>query len=474
MTDNKIPVASAEVPKAPTWAEPPTQGSHAPITHGSGGADGAAHASCRFCGTSLEVTFADLGVSPVSNAFLPPDALARMERFFPLHARVCSSCFLVQVDDVASAEHHFHDNYAYFSSFSTFFVRHAELYVEKMMAEQGIGPGSRVIEIASNDGYLLQHFVRRGVPCLGIEPSANVAREAEKKGVKSWVKFFGVQTAKELCSKGWAADLLLGNNVVAHVPDVNDFVEGLRIALKTDGLITLEFPHLLRLIEENQFDTIYHEHFSYFSLHTLSRIFTKHELTIFDVEELPTHGGSLRIYARHANSAKLQSVGGSAQVGASGTSADATGVETDRYKKVLRDEVDAGLFTNKTYQAFADRILTVKYDLLEFLIGEKRKGKRVVAYGAPAKGNTLLNYCGIRPDLIPFTVDRNTFKQGLYLPGTRIPIKAPEAIHQTRPDYVIVLPWNIKEEIIQQMADIKTWGGKFVTAIPKLQVWEAP
>lgn len=406
---------------------------------------------CRFCKHELKVTFVDLGLSPVSNAFVTKENLSRSESFFPLHARACNHCFLVQVDDVESAEHHFNDQYAYFSSFSTSWVKHAENYVDKMVGNYGIGPQSHVIEIASNDGYLLQHFVRRKISCLGIEPSANVAKEAEKKGVKSWVKFFGVETAKQLRAENLGADLLLGNNVVAHVPDINDFVGGLKIALKPDGLITLEFPHLLRLIEENQFDTIYHEHFSYFSLHTLSKIFAAHELAIFDVEEIPTHGGSLRIFARHANHPQS--------------------TRTANLQKVLSDENKAGLLSVERYTQFSDRVSKVKYDFLEFLIQQKRLGKTIAAYGAPAKGNTFLNYCGVKPDMIEYTVDRSDFKQGRFLPGTRIPIRAPEEIYRTKPDFVVLLPWNLREEVFAQMAEMKSWGGRFVTAIPELRVW---
>lgn len=407
---------------------------------------------CRFCKSPLKVSFVDLGQSPVSNAFLTAQDLNKAEPFFPLHARVCSECFLVQIDDVETADHHFHDNYAYFSSVSSSWVQHAENYVEKMMKDYHINSSSRVIEIASNDGYLLQHFVKRNVPCLGIEPSANTAREAEKKGVHSVVKFFGVQTAQELGREGWKVDLLLGNNVVAHVPDINDFVGGMKVILKPDGLITLEFPHLYRLMEENQFDTIYHEHFSYFSLYTISRIFEKHELKIFDVEELKTHGGSLRIYARHAGYPHLQ--------------------VTANFKRILQLEKDYGLLNLDTYRDFGAKVMKVKNDLINFLSDQKRMGKSVVAYGAPAKGNTLLNYCGVKTDLIKYTVDRSDFKKGRYLPGTHIPIFGPEKILESKPDFVLILPWNLRSEIAEQMKEVRSWGGRFVVPIPELRVIE--
>jgi 2-polyprenyl-3-methyl-5-hydroxy-6-metoxy-1,4-benzoquinol methylase len=354
---------------------------------------------CRYCETALENTFLDLGLSPISNAYVKAEDSNHGEMFYPLHARVCGKCLLIQIDDCGSPEKHFHDNYAYFSSYSTSWVEHARHYVEKMVREQNLNASSQVIEVASNDGYLLQHFVGKGIPCLGVEPSANVAREAEKKGVRSWVRFFGVETAEELKKQGLQADLLLGNNVVAHVPRINDFVAGLKVALKKTGLITLEFPHLLRQIVGNQFDTIYHEHFSYFSLMTLANIFERHGLKIFDVEELSTHGGSLRIYARHQETAPQL---------------------TANYQHVLQEERKLGLDRLETYQKFSAATMRVRAQFTEFLFQEKAKGKKIVAYGAPAKGNTFLNYCGharsqIRPtkNWERFVRDQNPFHLAL-------------------------------------------------------------
>jgi 2-polyprenyl-3-methyl-5-hydroxy-6-metoxy-1,4-benzoquinol methylase len=404
---------------------------------------------CRFCGAALALTFADLGMSPPSNAYLKAEQLGQAERFYPLHAWVCERCFLVQLEEFETPEQIFSD-YAYFSSYSDSWLAHARAYVEAMVGRCGLGPGSRVIEIASNDGYLLQYFVARGIPVLGIEPAANVARAAEAKGVPSLVRFFGTRTAQELAAQGTRADLLLGNNVLAHVPDLNDFVAGMKVLLAPQGVITMEFPHLLRLMQESQFDTIYHEHFSYFSLLTAQQVFAKHGLTLFDVEEIPTHGGSLRIYARHAEE--------SGKAVAPSLSA------------LLARERAAGLDRAEAYRAFGEQVQEAKRALLEFLIGAKRAGKRIVGYGAAAKGNTLLNYCGIRTDFLDYTVDRNPHKQGRYLPGVHIPIHAPERIGETRPDYVLILPWNLKDEIVAQMAGIRAWGGRFVVPIPRAQV----
>lgn len=405
--------------------------------------------NCRFCSAPLELSFADLGMSPLSNAYLKAEQLHRMEPFYPLHARVCGSCLLVQLEQFETPEHIFSD-YAYFSSYSDSWLRHAADYTESMIARFGYGLRSRVVEIASNDGYLLQYFVKRGVPVLGIEPAANVARVAGEKGIPTLVRFFGTETAKELTAAGKKADLLIGNNVLAHVPNLNDFVEGMRIFLAPAGVITMEFPHLLRLMEENQFDTIYHEHFSYFSFRVAERVFAAHRLTIFDVEEIPTHGGSLRIFARHAENASLP--------------------VAPRVSDLRAREQQAGLDLAETYAAFAENVGATKRSLLRFLIDARESGKRVAGYGAPAKGNTLLNYCGVRSDLLEYTVDRSPHKQGHFLPGTHIPIHAPEKIRETRPDYVLILPWNLKDEIIEQMADVRSWGGRFVVPIPEVKV----
>jgi SAM-dependent methyltransferase len=405
---------------------------------------------CRFCSAPLVLSFADLGMSPLSNSYLKPEQLQRMEPFYPLHAWVCGSCFLVQLEEFETPEHIFSDDYAYFSSYSDSWLEHCRAYTESMRARFGYSPQSLVVEIASNDGYLLQYFVKSGIPVLGIEPAANVARAAEEKGVPTLVRFFGAETARRLAAEGRQADLLLGNNVLAHVPDLNDFVRGMAILLKPHGVITMEFPHLLRLIKENQFDTIYHEHFSYFSFLNVEKVFAAHGLTLFDVEEIPTHGGSLRIFGRHA--------------------ADASKPVSGRVAKLRQDETDAGLDRVATYSAFAEQIKATKRALLRFLIEAKEESKKVAGYGAPAKGNTLLNYCGARADLVEYTVDRSPHKQGLFLPGTHIPIYAPERLAETRPDYVLILPWNLKDEIVGQMAHVRSWGGKFVLPIPRVTV----
>jgi len=406
-------------------------------------------AVCRFCAAPLGLSFADLGMSPPSNSFLRADELNRMERFYPLHAWVCEKCFLVQLEEFETPEQIFSD-YAYFSSFSDSWLAHAKAYTRAMTARFGLNADSFAVEIASNDGYLLQYFVEQGISVLGIEPAQNVAAVAEKKGVPSLVKFFGTQTATELAAAGRKADLVLGNNVLAHVPDLNDFVEGIRILLKPGGVVTMEFPHLLRLMQENQFDTIYHEHFSYISFVVAERVFAAHGLTLFDVEEIPTHGGSLRIYARHAANTALP-------------------VST-KVPELLERERAAGLERAATYRNFAEQVKATKRSLLKFLIGARETGKTIVGYGAPAKGNTLLNYCGVRSDLLEYTVDRSPHKQGRFLPGVHIPIHAPERIMQTRPDYVLILPWNLKEEIADQMAGIRAWGGRFVVPIPETKV----
>lgn len=407
------------------------------------------HRQCRFCGSPLSLSFADLGMSPLSNAYLKPGQLGKMEPFYPLHAWVCESCFLVQLEEFESPEHIFSD-YAYFSSFSDSWLDHARQFTEQVSKRFALDASSFVVEIASNDGYLLQYFVACGVPVLGIEPAVNVAAEAERKGVPTLVKFFGTQTALDLKASGRQVDLLIGNNVLAHVPGLNDFVAGMEILLKPGGVISMEFPHLLRLMEENQFDTIYHEHFSYFSFLVAERVFAKHGLTIFDVEEIPTHGGSLRIFAKRTSNSALP--------------------VSERVAALRRREQAAGLDHADTYRAFAERVKATKRLLLRFLIDARESGKRVVGYGAPAKGNTLLNYCGVRTDLLEYTVDRSPHKQGCFLPGTHIPVHAPEKIRETRPDYVLILPWNLKNEIAEQMADVRKWGGKFVVPIPQVKV----
>jgi hypothetical protein len=408
-----------------------------------------AHAACRFCGAVLRATFVDLGMSPLCQTHIEPHQLNHMERFYPLHAWVCERCWLVQLEQYVSPDEIFSD-YAYFSSYSDSWVEHARRYAESMISRLSLGPQSLVMEIASNDGYLLQHFLARDVPCRGIEPAANVAEAAIAKGIPTTVRFFGRQTAAEVASQYGRVDLLLGNNVLAHVPDINDFVAGMAILLKPDGVITMEFPHLLRLMDENQFDTIYHEHFSYLSFGTVERIFAHHGLRLFDVEELPTHGGSLRIYGCHAS--------------------DATHPNTTAVDKLRGTELERGLQNLATYGAFEARVKDTKRKLLRFLIDARASGKTIVGYGAPGKGNTLLNYCGIRTDLLDYTVDRSPHKQGRYTPGTHIPILDPAAIRETRPDYVLILPWNLQSEITQQFAYIREWGGRWVVPIPTVRI----
>jgi hypothetical protein len=405
---------------------------------------------CRFCGAALSHEFADLGMSPLSNAYVRPAQLDDSERFYPLVVYVCAECLLVQVPAFETPQTIFGD-YAYFSSYSESWLAHARAYCEAMTTRLGLDASTQVVEIASNDGYLLQYFVALGVPVLGVEPAANVAAVAREKGIETVTSFFGAATARELAAAGKRARLLLGNNVLAHVPALNDFVAGLKILLDDTGVITMEFPHLLRLIEGNEFDTIYHEHFSYFSLLAVQRVFAAHGLTIVDVEELPTHGGSLRIYARHF--AEGEAVG-------------------ERVLHLLTVEREYGLDRLATYAQFAASVRETKRALLSFLIAAKAEGKSVVAYGAPAKGNTLLNYCGIRTDFVDYTVDRSPHKQGLFLPGTRIPIFAPERIRETKPDYVLILPWNLKDEIVAQLQDVREWGGRFVVPIPRVEILE--
>jgi len=411
--------------------------------------DDSGYCDCRFCGTRLRRTFVDLGMSPLCQTHIAPEQLNHMEPFYPLRAYVCHECFLVQLDEYVAPGEIFSD-YAYFSSYSDSWVEHARRYAEAMTGRFRLGAQSRVVEIASNDGYLLQHFVRLGIPVLGVEPAANVAKVAVEKGIPTTVRFFGQKTARDIAHETGQADLLLGNNVLAHVPGLNDFVAGMKILLKPQGVITMEFPHLYRLMERNQFDTIYHEHFSYFSLYTVEKVFAAHGLTIFDVAEIETHGGSLRIFARHADNVALP-------------------VEAS-VAALRQRELDEGVTRLETYAAFAEQVRETKRAILEFLIGAKRAGKTVVGYGAPGKGNTLLNYCGIRQDFLDYTVDRSPYKQGKFTPGTRIPILTPERIRETRPDYVFILPWNLLDEIAGQMSYIREWGGKFVVPIPKLRV----
>jgi 2-polyprenyl-3-methyl-5-hydroxy-6-metoxy-1,4-benzoquinol methylase len=405
---------------------------------------------CRYCGGALGHTFVDLGMSPLCESFLPAAALDQMEPFYPLHVLVCEKCFLVQLREYVKPEEIFTE-YAYFSSYATSWLDHARRYTDAMIDRFALTPRHRVVEVASNDGYLLQYFVKRGIPALGIEPSANVAQAARERGVETLVKFFGQQTAEDLVRDGIRADLLLGNNVLAQVPDVNDFVAGMKTLLRPGGVITMEFPHLSRLVAGNQFDTIYHEHFSYFSFLTTERIFAAQRLTLFDVEELPTHGGSLRIYARHDD--------------------DASHAVTDRVIEMRRREQSEGITSLEFYSAFSQNVQSTKRRLLQFLITAKEQGRRVVGYGAPGKGNTLLNYCGIRTDFLDYTVDRNPYKHGRFTPGTHIPIYSPEKISETRPDYLLILPWNVKDEIMQQMAYVREWGCKFVVPIPDVIVY---
>ena len=403
---------------------------------------------CRFCGAPLRHVFADLGMSPLCESFLLPGELNRMEPFYPLKVWVCGRCFLVQLQEYVSPAEIFTE-YAYFSSYSSSWLRHARDYTEMAIARFELGPASRVVEIASNDGYLLQHFVERGIPVLGVEPAANVAKAAAEKGIPTVVKFFGRRTAEELAAEHGRADLIVGNNVLAHVPDINDFVGGLKILLDPRGAVTMEFPHLWRLIEENQFDTIYHEHFSYLSFSTVHAIFEAHGLRLFDVESLATHGGSLRIFACHAEDPRPAE---------------------PRVAELLAAEKAAGFRSLERYLSFAPQVEETKRALLAFLIDARRSGRSVAAYGAPGKGNTLLNYCGIRSDFVDYAVDRNPYKHGRFTPGTHIPIHAPEKIRETRPDLILILPWNLKDEIVEQLAFVREWGGRFVVPIPRVTV----
>jgi SAM-dependent methyltransferase len=404
---------------------------------------------CRFCGTQLTHLFADLGMSPLANSYLSEEELGQMEPFYPLRALVCHECLLVQLEDYETPDVIFSD-YAYFSSYSTTWLEHSRRYADMAVERFELDSSSQVVELASNDGYLLQYFVGHGVPVLGIEPAANVAEVAREKGIRTMVKFFGRATAREVAAM-MKADLLVGNNVLAHVPDLNDFVAGMKIVLAPRGVITMEFPHLLHLIERNEWDTIYHEHFSYFSFLTVSRIFAHHGITLFDVEELPTHGGSLRIYGGHAE--------------------DDSKEVTGRARGLLERERELGFERLDTYLGFSEQVKLAKWELLDFLIERRREGSRIVAYGAPAKGNTLLNYCGVGTDFIEYTCDLNPHKQGHYLPGTHIPIRAPEVIRETRPDLVFILPWNLKDEIMEQLSFVREWGGRFLVRTPELRVY---
>jgi hypothetical protein len=408
------------------------------------------HPTCRFCGAPLEQTFVDLGMSPLCESFLRADQIRRMEPFYPLHVFFCERCYLVQLEAFVPPEEIFTE-YAYFSGYSTAWVEHARRYVGMIRERLRLGSDDFVVELASNDGYLLQHFIGTGIPFLGIEPAVNVARAAEELGVPTRVEFFGAETAQRLVAEGRQARLIIGNNVLAQVPDLNDFVAGVKILLAPDGMATFEFPHLLRLIDGLQYDTIYHEHFSYFSAATINEIFAAHGLEMVDVEELWTHGGSLRVYARHA--------GGAGAVGSA-------------VSDLLARETAAGLRSADAYRHFADEVKESKRALLALLIRLRREGKQVVGYGAPGKGNTLLNYCGIRTDLLDYTVDRNPYKHGLYTPGTHIPIHPPERIAETRPDYILILPWNLVDEITLELAHTRAWGAQLMIPIPAPVLFE--
>jgi C-methyltransferase C-terminal domain/Putative zinc binding domain/Methyltransferase domain len=404
--------------------------------------------ACRLCGESLTQTFVDLGMSPLCESYVPGERLDEAEVFYPLHVRQCPACLLVQLPAYVPGEEIF-SNYAYFSSYSDSWVAHAKHFAEDMVCRLGLTSSSLVTEVASNDGYLLQHFLAAGIPVLGVDPAANVAEVARSKGVRTEVEFLGPETGKELAGRYGRADLVVANNVFAHVPDIKGFASGLRALVKETGVVTLEFPHLFRLIERRQYDTIYHEHYSYLSLLTASRALLTAGLQVVDVDELDTHGGSLRVHARPQESAMEP---------------------TGRVKEVLDEEDRAGLSTLGGHTSFAGEVLNIKSDLVGFLLRAAREGRSVAAYGAPGKGNTLLNHCGIRSDLVAYTVDRSPFKQGMFLPGTHIPIYAPERLAETKPDYVLVLPWNLRDEISQQLSYIRSWGGRLVFPIPELEI----
>jgi len=405
--------------------------------------------NCRFCNKPVTNIFVDLGISPLSNAFLKKEMLNDVEKKFPLCVYVCDNCFLVQLPEFEKPENIFED-YAYFSSYSSIWLEHAENYVDMMIKKFDFNEKSVVIEIASNDGYLLQFFKEKNIPILGIEPAVNVAKVAKEKGIPTITKFFGVNTANELKKEDKLSDLIIGNNVLAHVPNLNDFVKGLKILLKSTGIITLEFPHILQLIEKNQFDTIYHEHFSYLSLNTVKQIFEFHNIIIFDVEEIPTHGGSLRIYAKHKINKNFEI--------------------KNSVNDLLEKEKEFGLLNLSFYLEFSRKVELVKKELIEFFNNTKQNGKKIVCYGAAAKGNTLLNYCGIGKENIEYVVDINSYKQGLYLPGSHLHIKKPEEIKKDKPDFILILPWNIKEEIMKDISFIHDWNGKFVIPIPRVMI----
>lgn len=406
--------------------------------------------SCRACGAALTQTFADLGVSPLSNAFIPRARADAGEKFYPLHAFVCAGCYLVQLAEFEQPADIFNDEYVYFSSFSKSWLDHAARYADAMTVRFGLGDDAHIAEAASNDGYLLQNFSRRGLQVTGIEPAGNCAVAAIEKGVHTEVGFFGVESARQICERRGAADLIAANNVLAHVPDIHDFVGAFRELMKPEGVTTFEFPHLMRLIEFNQFDTIYHEHFSYLALGPLRQVFAEQGLRMFDVEELATHGGSLRLFVCHK---------------------DAAHIETAAIEAMVAAEQEAGLQDLETYRNFGSRIVDVKDAVLSFLIEARREGKTVAAYGAAAKGNTLINYCGVGVDHISFVVDLNPTKQNQLMPGSRIPVYEPSAIAEHKPDYLLILPWNLRDEIVAQMSEIREWGGQFVTAIPRLDVF---
>src|SRR4051794_18217358 len=406
-------------------------------------------AACRFCAAPLRHTFIDLGMSPLCESYVPPDRVNAMEPFYPLHAKICETCLLVQLEEFVTADHIFSE-YAYFSSYSDSWIAHARAYVDMAVDRFELGSDSLVVEVASNDGYLLRHVVERGIPALGIEPAANVAQVARDLGIETVVRFFGRELAAELVAEGRSADLIAANNVMAHVPDLNDFVAGFAALLAPQGVVTVEVPHLLRLVEDNQFDTIYHEHFQYFSFLSAQKVFAAHGLEVFDVDELKSHGGSLRYYAQRADTGRRP-------------------VE-QRVDDLVARERALGFDTLEGHGAFAARVEETKWSLLEFLIAKRREGKRIAGYGAPGKGNTLLNYCGIRTDLLDYTVDRNPYKQGQFLPGTHIPILHPEVLEQDRPDYILILPWNLKQEIVAQLEYAREWGAQFIVPIPRVEV----
>jgi SAM-dependent methyltransferase len=409
-----------------------------------------AQACCRFCGSELRHTFVDLGMSPLCESYLSLEQLNQMEPFYPLHVYVCDRCFLVQLQEYVKPEDIFTE-YAYFSSYANTLLEHSRNYTQQMIERLHLDKDSFVVEVASNDGYLLQYFVERNIPSLGIEPAVNIARAAIDKGIPTLIEFFGTECAHRMAVEGKSADLIIGNNVLSQVPNLNDFVEGLKILLKPDGVITIEFPHLMNLITNNLFDTIYHEHFSYFSFSTAEKIFLAHGLVLFDLEELTTHGGSLRIYARHAQ--------------------DDSKLISGRVIEFKQREEQAGINDLAYYATFYEQVKETKRKLLDFLIKTKRQGKSIAGYGAPGKGNTLLNYCGIRTDFLDYTVDRNPYKHGKFLPGTHIPIYSPDMISETKPDYVLILPWNLKDEIMEQIGFIREWGGQFIVPIPEVKLY---